>query len=347
MTRTVDFRYNVTRDGAHVTTIIPSDGGEPTIRCDDSSEIHMSLSGDFLPNEKVNWLTDRINPEIIIDGISYPLGVYLPVSVENEVNSSEKTVHIEAFDLCWMIQDYKTEDMLYFQSGMNYIDAVQALLTDANIGQVLITPADYTLTEDRSDWEIGTSYLTIINELLAEINYKSLWFNHSGTAVIEPESVPSAENIRHIIDSNAPDCLVLPGITTTTDIYTAPNVFIVICDNPAKRGGILVSKVENNNPTSPLSVQARGRRIVSYEKVQNIANQDALDEYASRLLIRSMLSGEVAQIQTALKYGWTVGDITAVNYESFQAVCVEHEWEMELRVGGTMRHSLERIVANL
>lgn len=347
MTRTVDFRYTVTRGGADLTTIIPAEGGEPTLRCDDGTEIHMSLAGSFLPNEQVNWLTDRIRPEIIVDGVPAALGIYLPASVDDQEVETVRTLNVEAYDLCWLLQDVKTEDMVYFRQGMSYIAAAEQLLTAAGITLVVSTPSTLTLQEDRADWEIGTPYLTIINELLAEINYKPIWFNSSGMAVLEPMTEPDAEHIQHIIDATDPDSLVLPGITKTTDIYSAPNVIIVVCENPDKSGNPMVSKIENRNPSSPLSIQARGRRIVKYEKIRGIASQEALDGYAQHLMMNTMLAGESALIQTALRPGWGVRDITAVNYGDFQAICVEHAWEMELKVGGPMRHTLERIVAQV
>ena len=347
MTRTVDFRYTVTRNGADLTTITPVEGGEPVLRCDDSAEIHMSLAGEFVPNAQVNWLTDRIRPEIIIDGEATALGTYLPASVEDTEGTSARTLSIEAYDPCWLLQDCKTEDMVFFRSGLSYVAAAEQLLTAAGIALVSSTPSALTLPEDKADWEIGTPYLTIINELLAEINYKPVWFNAAGMAVLEPITEPDAEHIQHVIDAMDPECLVLPGITKTTDIYSAPNVIIVVCENPDKDGDPLVSKIENRNPSSPLSIQARGRRIVKYEKIRGIASQAELDNYAQHLMLETMLAGETAQIQTALRPGWGVRDITAVNYGDFQAICVEHAWEMELRVGGAMRHTLERIVAQV
>lgn len=343
--RTIDFQYVIMRGAADLTTIEPVEGGEPTLRCDDKGDVPMSLSGQFIPNDQVNWLSDRIRPEIIIDGTSTPLGIFLPATVNINDDDNRRTLEIEAYDQCWLLQDWKTEKMIY--AGGRYLTAVQRLLTEAGIGLVAATPNTLSIQNAKAGWEIGTPYLTIINELLAEINYKSIWFNSEGVAILEPATIPDAQHIQHVLDATDPDCLILPGISRSTDVYAAPNVIIVVCEAPEKTGEPLVSKVENINPDSPLSIQARGRRIVKYEKIKGIANQEELDAYANRSLSMTMLSGEVAVLQTALMPGWGVGDVTAVNYGDFQAICVEHSWEMELKVGGAMRHTLERIVTNI
>lgn len=344
--RTIDFRYVVMRNDADYTTLIPAEGGEPVLRCDDKAEIHMSLSGEFLPNSQVNWMTDRIRPELIIDGVRHPLGIYLPASAEEIENGTESTISVESYDQCWLLKDWKTEGMVSVPSSIQYIAAVKNFLLDAGIVLVSATPKDLSPTNTKEGWEIGTSHLAIINELLAEINYKALWFDANGIAILEPATVPDVQHIQHILDATDPDCLILPGISRSTDIYSAPNVFVVVCEAPERNGEPMVSKAENTNPESPLSIPARGRRIVKYEKIKGIANQDELDAYAQRRLSLTMLAGETIKVQTALKPGWGVGDVTAINYGDVQTICVEHSWEMQLQVGGSMTHTLERIVIN-
>lgn len=326
----------------------------PSIRCDNSAAIKMSFSGVFLPEARdafgnvidVDYLSDEIEPILIIDGVEHKLGVFLPATVTPSESAGAAQVQIEAFDRCWRVRDVYSENLTYFAEGTPYLTAIESLLTQAGITTVLATPTAATLAEAREDWNIGTSFLTIVNDLLAEINYNPLWFNQDGVAILEPASVPTAANIEHTLDADNVESLIIPEITRQTDIYQAPNVFVAYCANPDK-SGIWTATAENTNPQSPLSVQRRGRRIMKVERLDNIASQALLQDYVDQKRNDSMISGETINIQTALLPGYGVADVVALHFGEISAVCIDRAWSMNLTVGGTMNHTLERVVYNL
>ncbi len=346
MVRTVEFKYRVTRNGANYCELHPANGSYPQIQMKGDDSIHTVFSGVFLnPEKPVDWLTDEIRPDIIINGRNSGLGVFLPFDFQ-EIDDVEKTVSITANDRSWIPKDYHAERLIFFQAGTNYVEAVVSLLAEAGITMVNETPTDEVLQEDREDWDVGTPYLEIINELLSEINYAPLWFDADGVAVVEPVTVPSAVNIEHELDETKIDSLMLPGIRNATNICTAPNVFICICSNPDKNGPMR-AVAENTNPQSPLSIPRRGRKITKVIRLNNIASQEALQTYANRQVTDSMLAGEIITVQTCLLPGFGVNDITSIRYGDLMAVCREIAWTMELTVGGKMIHTLERAVMNL
>lgn len=349
--RTVSFEFKLIRNGGEMGFLYPAAGSPPVITMNDSAEIKTSLRGIFdaqaldVDGNPItpNWLTDEIQPVMEIDGVSSPLGVFLPATVTPAESNGIKTISIEAYDRCWRVKDVYTANMLYLANGTNYLSAVEQLLTAAGISLLVKTPTSATLPEARQGWDMGTSYLTIINELLGEINYNPLWFNARGAAVLEPASVPTAGNIEHTLDASNVESLMLPQISRTTDVYRAPNVFLVTCTNPDKSVP-MVARSENTNPQSPLSIIRRGRLIMSVTRVNNIASQAALQAYADRLRNESMISGETIRVSTALLPGFGVADVTAIHYGELSAVCIERGWTMQLTVGGTMTHELERVV---
>lgn len=346
MVRAIDFNYVVMRDGADYRTIYPRTGSAPTIRMDDSGEIKTSLSGEFLdPGEDISWLTDQIRPELVIDGTVYPLGIYLPATVRHAETDTSKIVQIEAYDRCWQVQSHVTESGKYFPAGTTYLSAIGSLISECGITAMAVTDSDLTFSEAR-EWEVGTSNLSIVNQLLSEINYKSLWFDSTGIAVIEPIAQLRAENIRHVIDDTKVESLVIPGMSRSLDIYAAPNVFICVCSN-ADKSGPLVATAENTNPQSPLSIARRGRRIAQVIPVENIASQAALQTYANRLVTLSMMRGDVISVSTCLLPDYGVGDVVSLRYGDTLALCVDRAWEMTLAVGGQMNHTLERVMMNV
>ena len=344
-TREIDFRYAVVRNGADLCELYPVEGGEPRIRMKDSAEIKTSLSGTFLPDERVNWLTDRIRPELILDGTVYPLGIFLPATVQERTDESQRSVLVEAYDQCWLAKDYARALQSSVAKNENYVAVIKNHLHLAGIDQTLATANAATLPEARH-WEIGTPFLTIVNELLAEINYKPLWFNAQGLAVLEPKQTPTAANISHLISSEDVRSLLLPAVSRETDVYSAPNVFICVCANPDKSDN-MVATATNNNVNSPLSVQKRGRSIAKVVKLNNIASQLELQAYADNLVRESMYAGETIEITTGLFPGFGVADIVGLNLDGELSICVEHAWEMQLRVGGDMKHTLEKVVVQI
>lgn len=347
MTRTIDFRFRVIRSGGDFCLLQPAAGSTPTVRMDDGGDIKTSFTGSFLiPEADVDWLSDEIRPEMIIDGTVYRLGVFLPASVTESDDGSCKTVQIEAYDRAWVVRDNKAETIPFFSAGTNYLSAVGSLLTAAGIIQISETPTDAVLTEDREDWDIGTSALEIANQLLDEINYEHIWFDAEGTCVLKPVTTPTAENIAHTLNEESVESLLLPGIGRSTDFYSTPNVFICICSN-ADKPAPMTATAENTNPQSPLSIARRGRRIAEVIQVDNVASQEDLQLYAQRLVSKSMLTGEVVRVTTALLPGFGVGDVTALQYGEVFSICRDRAWSMELTVGGKMTHTLERVVMNL
>lgn len=343
--RSIDFRYQVLRNGADFCEIHPVDS--ISLRMNDSAEIKTSLSGSFLPpREDVDWLSDEIAPIMILDGVEHPLGIFLPATVEPSLSDEGTSLRIEAYDRSWLARDSKLQERQYFASGTNYVEAVSSLLASSGISTISAQATDKTLSESREDWEIGTSRLSIINELLQEINYNGLWFDADGLARIEPFVEVNAANIKHVIDAEDKNSLLLPGMQRSMDVYNSPNVFVAICSNADKADG-MVAVAENQSGQSPLSIQRRGRRIVQVTRVNNIASQEELQTFANRQLTDSLVSGETIQIQTGLLPGFGVGEVTALQYGDIFSLCRERAWAMQLQPGGTMTHTLERQVLQI
>ena len=209
MTRTIDFKYRVVRNGAAFCELRAVEGGNPRILMDDGSNIKTKFSGRFLPPaEEVNWLTDEIQPSMIIDGAEHRLGVFLPANVTEETDTGPR-VAIDAYDRGWTVKDQRTEYMIFFPAGMNYLSAVGSLLAECGLTLISTVPTEEVLAEDRADWDIGTPYLDIVNQLLAEINYEDLWFDADGMAMLEPKATPTANNIEHTLDENSVESLML------------------------------------------------------------------------------------------------------------------------------------------
>lgn len=352
--RKIGFRYLLLRGGAYYAQLRALSDSAPRIRCDSEGEIKASFSGTFAPQAydvdgkpmEIDWLSDEIQPCLILDGVQHPLGVFMPATPKNVNDGIVESVSVEAYDRCWRVRDTNSAALPFWPAGTLYLDAIKQLLVEAGVGTVLAVPSDAAFPEDREDWDIGVSYLSIVNQLLTEINYYPLYFDASGAAILRPVVTPDASSINRTLDVRNREARILPGISRETDIFSAPNFFIVTCSNPDK-DDLMVATAANENPQSPLSVQRRGRRICARLRVDNIASQEELQAYADKLRNESLITGESLRISTALMPGCSVNDVVALHYGDLTSLCIERGFDMELRVGGKMNHRLERVVYNL
>lgn len=335
-------RVDVIRNGSVLTGLHPI--SDPVIDCNAEAEIKVSMAGHFVDDPVVNWLSDEIMPFQIIDGVEYPVGVFpIGTATPSYDENGMKTVNVEAYDRTLILKQTKTEDILHLSAGTNYVQAVEQLLVRAGIPMYLATPTGEVLATDREDWDVGTPYLTIINALLSEINYGQIWFNAEGSAILQPAKTPSVANIDHRYGGDRTVRVLKRPCAIETDVFDAPNVFIVTCGNPDLAAPLTATAV-NDNPLSALSTLKRGRRIVQKVQVDNIASQAALDDYAQRLCAASMLTSEVATIYTANLPGHGVYDTIALNHPDLDGIFQEVAWSLILAPGQTMLHKLRRSI---
>lgn len=369
MTREISFRYQLLRNGAFYALLRAVEDQTPHVRMQDAAQIKMSFSGTFSPIPvdvdgrplEADWLSDEVQPVLIVDGTEYPLGVYIPTT-QSVSTDTAASVSIEAYDRSQRVLDTNSAEPLYWPAGTLYLDAVEQLLSAAGITTVFTTPNAAAFTEAREDWPAGTPYLSVVNQLLGEINYKPLWFDAQGNAILEPVSVPEASQIDHTLDAADPDTYVMPGISRARDYFSAPNVFEVYVANPDK-GANMRAVAVNDSPQSPLSTVRRGRRIVSVTALDNIASQQELQAYADKLRNDSLITGETLSVSTGLLPGWGVADVVALHVPAHtitlytedgavgveavpeeNAICLSRAFDMELKVGGRMTHTLEKVV---
>ena len=134
-----------------------------------------------------------------------------------------------------------------------------------------------------------------------------------------------------------------PDYSAGTDIFSAPNVFICTCAN-ADRSATLTATAVNDSPVSSKSTIRRGMRICQQVKVNEIADQAALDAYAKRLVTESLLSTQTVEFSTLAEAGHGVGDIIAIDHPTIGGIYEETGWSLTLRAGELMKHTAKRTV---
>lgn len=338
-------RFEIIRNGAATEYNLEAVGSSvPTVTMSADGEIKMSFSGTFEHDDNVDYLNDEIRPYYIKDGVEYPLGVYMIGTLQ-----SKHTVYgrcednIEAYDRSLRLKQTKTETRYYIAAGTPYMTAIQSLIRRAGIPRIYADDCEDVLATDREDWEIGTEYLTIVNNLLSEINYSDIWFDFDGVAHLERYYAPSSDNIdREYRDDEY--SIIAPQYNEEMDIYEAPNVFIVSVSNPDYDEPMAATGV-NDNLLSALSTVRRGRRILATPiELDNIASQTALQQYADNLATQSMFATQKVTFYTAINPIHGVGDVIALYNGKLVGVYEETDWKIEIRAGALMEHRAKKVV---
>ena len=85
-------------------------------------------------------------------------------------------------------------------------------------------------------------------------------------------------------------------------------------------------------------------RIPQVTKVEQIADQAALQVYADRLRDESLLSTRLVSFYTPAEPGHGVGDIIGIARDELTGVYEETGWSITMAVGELMAHTARRTV---
>jgi hypothetical protein len=332
-------RYDVLRNGAVIKQIYAY--GTPTISMISSSELKTNLSGQFHNYSAlgINFMTDRLHPVITINGIEYPCGVYFITNETEKKAYGVSFMQLEGYSLLYLLKQKKIETRLSFAAGTLYTTVLAQLLIACGITSYDITASTLALATVREDWEIGTAYLTIVNQLLSEMSYNTAYCDAAGKVIMSKYVAPALDNIKFTYKADA-FSIIGPDYTRSNDYHSKSNVFKVICANPDLTAPLTATS-ENNDAASPFSTVNIGR-VLNVTTINNIASQTALQAKADELKMKSLVSSEEATFVTVINPEHTVFDTIALDNDKLTGIFSETEWTMPLSASVLMTHVARR-----
>ena len=261
-------------------------------------------SGGTIPvtdvRQDVNWLQVRIRPKAVLalagggddpTGREIPLGIYLPAAPKQNWNENGRTWSVEMLDkLSILDQDTYTDSsgnaVAYgATAGANILDLVRTLINDAGEATPAIGTGTAVLAADQV-WDAGSSRLKIVNDLLTQSGYFSLYCDGAGQYRATPYVEP-ANRVPVYMTSNpfekGPNSLMASDWTLDEDIYGIPNRYVAIGQGDGTTEA-LVATATNTNPLSPFSYANRGRWITQVETGVEAVDVAALLAHAKRRL---------------------------------------------------------------
>lgn len=299
----------------------------------------------------IDFLNDRIRPIAIINGKEYPLGNFLMSSPGRGKKPSGIVREIEAYDSSLILAEDKLEDRLFIPKGTKYTTAITQLVNSAYIFRLILDPSGLVLKRDR-EFEIGTPKLNVINQLLSEINYTSLYTNAQGWLVANNYVLPNMRQIDYKYhDGSAKnfsgdyeELKVDYSTVDDLDLFNIPNVWVVSASNAEDEP--LRAVYRNESPTSPTSIPKRKRRIVDYRQVSDIADQSTLNNYVKRIAYNSTNRYQTLEFDSLINPWHEYSNVLYIEDKdlNIRDKFIETNWEIQLKSGTTMRHRVRRVV---
>lgn len=348
--RHLGFRYELLdSQNRHKADLVGVDAG--SVRNDALAEIKRTARFRVIDGvDAINYLSDRIKPfvrlKVSSTWLEWPQGVFLLSSPTREVQEDGSILRdIEAYDQLIVLRDDRIIDRYTVAAGVNYIsgaNGLRALLEGAGIVAHNLT-ATAKVTPAAMDWAPGTSKLRIANDLLAALNYRSLFFDENGVAIATPYVAPSNAPVEYSYVDDS-DSVLYREMTEELDLYEVANRWVLVVSEPDRPA--LSSTYTNASASSPTSTVTRGRTITDFREGVNAADQATLDALVSRLAFEASQVYHAVTLETGIMPHHSDSDVIKLVSADLQisALFSEPSWEMPLRIGAKMRHRLRKVV---
>lgn len=224
----LDLNDNVVQD-------ISSDLIGGTVKRQCLSDVHGAV--DLELNRQLAWGRDRVRPYLTLSAdlpvlgyvtARFNLGVYVMTTPDQPVEA-DPVFKVQGYDKLHVLQA-EVGDSYSVPVGTGYLGAVRAAISAAGAGtKVLLdsAAADKVLTTAMV-WPLTnsdqTSWLRIVNDLLAAIGYRGVWADQDGYLRSEPYRPAGERSLEWRFDvDDERTTIVGEDRTVTTDTWGVPN----------------------------------------------------------------------------------------------------------------------------
>lgn len=305
------FRIDVLDRGENYQGVL--DGVQPggTVKEVSNQSVHGSGSLSVLDmGQDIDWLNVLLRPVKTItalDGGSteHPLGVFAPALPTDTWADDGRSWDIDLTDKLGFLDTAIPTDSgssvtpvtFGVAEGENAIDVVRSLIENAGGTTQAIGPGSESMAGALS-WDVGTSTLKIINDILQSAGYFSLWCDRQGqyrvTQYVQPaDRVPVYRGRTPFTDDVS--SMMSPEWQRSQDIYDIPNCVLAVSQGDGDNAA-MTSTAINDDPYSPFGITNRGRQIWRTYDGRDATSQASLDSQALMLLSQASSKASTYEI---------------------------------------------------
>lgn len=290
------------------------------------------------------WKKNGIEIETIPSKyIEFPLGIFLLSSPTRRDENNSIYREVEAYDGTVILRDDKFQSRYFIEVGTNYRNAVIDILLSAGITKHNIEQTDKVLPKS-IEFEPGKEKLEAVNELLTAINFTPIHVDVYGYFTSRIYSSPSVRSAEYTYKDDELS-IIVPGMEEELDLFNVANKWVAVLSDPELEP--LTSVYTNESESSPTSTVNRGRTIVDYRQVDNIADQQSLDSYVQRIAFESSQIYGKLVFETAINPLHDYFDVLNIEYSKLgiNGKYSETGWSLPLRIGATMKHECRKVIS--
>lgn len=294
----------------------------------------------------INFLSERIKPIFCLKmgdkWVKWEQGIYLlnsPNRIEKDGNIYR---NIEAYDLSVILSEDRIDNRYFIPKGTQYITVIRDLIVSTGITDISVQDSVLELSIDK-EYEIGTSKLEIINDLLLSINYNSVWFNKKGTCMLTKYVNGRSREYEYTYRTDHNSVLYY-GAEETIDLFNIPNKFVRYVENPET--DYLISTFINDNSSNKLSTTSRGRTITDIQSITDIADQETLDLYVRKVAEQASIVYGGIKFNTAIMPHHSFNDCLLIKNDTLGITekVIETAWSIDASGNGTMSHNCRKVI---
>lgn len=346
--REVKFRYDILNyDEVKIGEFTAIEGGN--LGLNSLAQIKRKGRFRFKENEfnDVDWLNSKVQPFFMVkvknEWMEFPLGIFLISSPSRNLRYATVYRDVECFDTSLVLLEDKFDTRYKIDAGSNYVESITQIINDAGIWKVSIPKLLGSIKTDK-EFEIGTSRLEAVNELLKEINYTSIWVDEWGYFTAKPYILPSNRLAEYTYRDDEMSIITPRSSMEELDLFSIANKWVVVATNPETEP--LISKYTNDNPGSLTSTVSRKRTIVDYREINDILDQDTLDSYTKRIAYEASNTFGKFIFETAIMPHHTYMNSIYCEHSKLgiHDTYIETSWELDLKIGGKMKHSARKVI---
>lgn len=236
--------------------------------------------------QSIDWAKHRIGIDYILTykggQIVTPCGIYIPSAPKRDMSSAGSNIDLEFFDKTIILRQDALRSTKSFAKNSLITDAVRWIITSTGETNVAITPSTKKFSSNRV-YMAGTTKLEILQKLLKDLDYFSVWCDGNGQYQCHPRREPKQRGITYTFGEGATS-IHSASWELDQDGFEVPNRVVAIGRQPGK-GKAKFAIAEDL--TSRWGFNARGRWITRVERDLEEKTQAKLKAKAESLLKES------------------------------------------------------------
>lgn len=312
-------------------------GVPPTLTHNTSRTIKRDVSNLFLEvadTAAFNSITSRLHLSMLIGGVTYPLGVYIPNNQPRFPSTAGTRSAPSFYDEGFIVDQPITRGVN--ASGESIFSALTGFLSRYPI-EYEIEPSPYGSS---SGWSIGTPGGYVTEQLALDGGWFSPWFDNNNVMQFVQAFDPATSIPDFDLDSG--NRVLRDSIVENDDLISAPNRFIVISNGFSNTGvnGEVTVGTYDVPASAPHSVTNRGFEVPLVVQRQ-LVNPTQAAAVARNLGLRNTVF-ETVELTTPPDPRHDSYDVIRWQGENW----LELNWSMQLIEGGSMTHTLRKVYSD-